>query len=72
MNAAERTMPIVDATYHDMRHAWVIVLPGNIALEARSTEEIQSLRDKHAPGSAIRWHRDAAETEAELREAWGK
>lgn len=67
-----RTMPTLTATYYDIRRAWVIVLPGGVALEAGSVEAIQTLRDKHAPGSAIRWCRElASESEAEFRAAYG-
>lgn len=57
MTPAERDMPVVTATYHELRRAWVIALPFGPDLEARTEADVTSLVARYAPGSAVRYLR---------------
>ena len=56
---ADRTMPVTVARYHDLRHVWLVTLPGGVELPARDTAEAELLRDRHAPGSSLAFDRPA-------------
>lgn len=57
--ASERTMPVVRARYVEMRHGWLVDLPGGITLPVRDEWEARELVARHAPGSSIAYVRDA-------------
>lgn len=57
MTPSERTMPAITATWHAIRKAWLVALPGGIVMPASDEGAVQILVSKHAPGSAIRWLR---------------
>jgi hypothetical protein len=52
---AERVMPVIDATWSEADRAFVVVLPGGIALPAPTEWDVAELCRKHAPGSSVRW-----------------
>jgi hypothetical protein len=52
---AERVMPVIDATWDPLRKAFVVVLPGNVALPAPTEWDVSELCRKHAPGSSVRF-----------------
>jgi hypothetical protein len=53
--ARERVMPVIDATWDPLRKAFVVVLPGNVALPAPTEWDVSELVRRHASGAAIRW-----------------
>jgi hypothetical protein len=48
-------MPVIEARWEPMARAFVVVLPGGIALPAPTEWDVTELVRKHAPGSALRW-----------------
>lgn len=50
-------MPIITATWSDIRRAWLVALPGGVGLEARDQTAAEQLTAKHAPGSSLRFVR---------------
>jgi hypothetical protein len=68
--AGERVMPVIEARWEPMARAFVVVLPGGIALPAPTEWDVTKLVRRHASGAAIRWvyptspgtpvHQDAA------------
>jgi hypothetical protein len=55
MTPSLRTLPVIDATWDPLRKAFLVVLPGNVALPAPTEWDVSELVRKHAPSSAIRW-----------------
>jgi hypothetical protein len=53
--SSERVMPVIDATWDPLRKAFVVVLPGKVALPAPTEWDVSELVRRHAAGSAIRW-----------------
>ena len=43
------------ATWDPLRKAFVVVLPGNVALPAPTEWDVAEIVSRHAPGSSIRW-----------------
>ncbi len=59
-----RSMPIVTANFDPARRAWIVVLPGDIALPCRDEFDVRAIVAKHAPGSSIRFVRTSPVTPA--------
>lgn len=70
MTPSLRSMPTIVAVWRP-GYGWVMAMPGDREVIAVDRAEAVQIIAREAPGSAIRWHRDTAETEAELRELWG-
>lgn len=48
-----RVMPIVRATWHPIRRAWLVALPDGIELAVSQAADVAPLVARHAPGSSI-------------------
>ena len=57
MTPSIRSMPVVTATFDPARRAWIVVLPGGIAMPCRDEFDVQALVAKHAPGSSVKFIR---------------
>lgn len=55
MTPSLRTLPVIDATWDPLRKAFLVLLPGNVALPAPTEWDVSEIVRKHAPFSAIRW-----------------
>ncbi len=57
MTPALRDMPVTIATWNELRKAWLVVLPGNVLMEARDEAAVRELVAKHVPGDAVKFMR---------------
>lgn len=69
MTPSLRTMPTIDATFDPRARRWLVRLPGGYVLHLLDERAVAEEVRHHAPGSAVRYLRDASE--GELRELWG-
>lgn len=52
---ATRVMPIVTATFSEIRRAWLVALPGGFELPARDQFEVEEIVAKHGCGASSRY-----------------
>ena len=55
MTPSIRTLPVISATWDPLRKAFVVVLPGNVALPAPTEWDVSEIVRRHASGASIRW-----------------
>ena len=58
---APRSMPVVVATFSEIRRAWLVALPGGFELTARDSFEVEEIVARHGCGAAVRYVNPSAQ-----------
>lgn len=55
MTPSVRSLPIVTATFSEIRRAWVVELPGRVEIAVPQAVDVEPMVARYAPGSSVRF-----------------